>query len=123
MSTPYRPHPGAQPETLSADEFNRELRQSARLDRATVVENPLGAALVQIEEHPTYLQSRILARLMSALTYGVGQFRRAELSALDAPTLTLALALADASTAGTTPHQVWIEAVDAAGAAQLAAGG
>jgi hypothetical protein len=120
--SPYRPHPGAQPDTLSAAEFNDELRHAARLDRPMVVENPLGAALVQIEEHPTYTQSRLLARIMSALTYGVGQFRRAELSALDTKTRGLALALVDASSAGNTPREVWIEAVDAAGAAQLAAG-
>jgi hypothetical protein len=120
--SPYRPHPGALPDTLSATEFNDELRHAARLDRQVVVENPLGAALVQIEKHPAHLQSRLLARMLSALTYGVGQFRRAELSALDTQTRGLALALVDASNAGDTPREVWIEAVDAAGAAQLAAG-
>jgi len=119
---PYRSHSGAQPDTLTAEEFQRELRRSARND-GPAVENALGAAVVQIEHDPATLQSRLLARILSALTYGVGQFRRAELSAFDRPTRALALALVDARTAGTTPVEAWEHAVDAAGAAQLAAEG
>jgi hypothetical protein len=118
--SPYRSHSGAQPDTLSADEFHDELRRTARNDGAAV-ENALGAAVMQIEQDPALSQSRLLARVLSALTFGVGQFRRAELSAFDRPTRALALALVDARVAGTIPPEAWEKAVDAAGVAQLAA--
>jgi hypothetical protein len=111
---------GARPDTLTAAQFNDELRRVARLDTPLAVDNPLTAALVEIEARPFNLQSRVLARMLSALTYGAGDFRLAEISALDVPTRRIVLALSDASVAGTTPHDAWVKAVDAA---QLAASG
>ena len=108
-------------DALNAAEFPNELRQSARLDRPLVIADPLAAALAQIEQHPSFAQSRLLTRILSALTYADGTFRRAELSTLDLPTRGLALALVNSSAEGSAPREAWVKAVDAANAAQLAA--
>ena len=110
---------GSMPDSLTLDEFNRELRRDLRSDAIAAVENPLRAAVVQIEQQPLLLQSRLLARILSALAYGVGQFRCSELYALDRPTRVLALALANARAASGTAVEAWEKAVDAAGSAQL----
>jgi hypothetical protein len=124
MSTPtLRGRTGAQSDTLTALEFTEELRYAGRLDTAPAVDNPVAAALVEIEARPFNTQSRVLARMLTALTYGAGDFRVAEISALDVPTRRIVLALSDASISGTTPHEVWVKAVEAAGAAELAARG
>lgn len=111
---------GARSDTLTAVEFNDELRHVTRLDAHLTIDDPLSAALVEIEAHPYNLQSRVLSRMLSALTYGAGDFRLAEISALDVPTRRIVLALSDACVSGTTPHDAWVRAVDAA---QLAAHG
>jgi hypothetical protein len=46
-----------------------------------------------------------------------GDFRRAELAALDAPTLAVVIGLMDLRSAGTRPDRDWTEAVTAAEAA------
>jgi hypothetical protein len=106
---------------LSAAEFQDELRHSARLDRPLVIPDPLAAALTQIEQHPSFAQSRLLTRILSALTYSEGTFRRAELSTLDLPTRGLAVALVNSCAEGVAPRDAWVKTVDAANAAQLAA--
>lgn len=108
---------------LSALEFEQELRRIARLDRPLALENPLGAAVEQIARNPAYTQSRLLTRILSALTYDGGDFRRAELSALDSATRGIVIALMDACRAGTTVRAQWVSAVDAANAAQSSAEG
>jgi hypothetical protein len=62
-------------------------------------------------------------RLTAALTYQQGEFRRAEVAALDSETLAMVITLMDAHAAGTSPREEWVRAVDAANAAQLGAGG
>ena len=106
---------------LSALEFEQELRRIGRLDRAAVPQNPLAAAVEQIARNPAYTQSRLLTRILGALTYDGGEFRRAELSALDSATRAIVIALMDAYRAGTVAHAQWVSAVDAANAAQLSA--
>jgi hypothetical protein len=113
---------GAGPDALSALEFQDELRRIARLDVRASVAHPLSAAVEQIERHPAYTQSRLLTRILTALTYATGQFRQAEVATLDSPTRALVIALMDDCRAGTTPHAEWIKAVNAANAAELAAG-
>lgn len=100
-------------------EFNQELRRGLDADLVAAVADPLAAALTQIQAHPHQLQSLLLARILSALTFGVGHFRRAELFGLDRATRALVVALESASHALTMPNVMWQSAVDAAGAAQL----
>lgn len=108
-------------ELLSAARFQEELRRVARSRPGALVGNPLDAAVKRIEQNPAYTQSRLLTRILSALTYREGEFRRAEVSAFDSETLAMVITLMDAHAAGTSTREEWVCAVDAAKAAQLGA--
>ena len=108
-------------EILTAAQFQEELRRVARLDARSVAENPLAAAVLQIQTNPTFTQSRLLMRILDALTYARGEFRRAELAALDTATLRVVIALMDSLQAGTIARPKLEEAVTAAHRAQSAA--
>ena len=73
----------------------------------------------KIEKNPAFTQSRLLTRILAALTYQQGEFRRAEIASLDSETLAMVITLMDAHAAGTTTREEWICAVDLARAAQL----
>jgi hypothetical protein len=81
------------------------------------VDNPLAEAVQRIKDNPAFTQSRLLSRILTALTYQRGEFRRAEASALDSATLGIVIALINAAHAGTTARDDWINAVTAADAA------
>jgi hypothetical protein len=110
-------------EVLSFARFLEELRRVARFRRAPPIGDPLDAAVRRIENNPAFAQSRLLTRILSALAYQQGQFRRAEVAMLDAETLGMVIALMDVCAAGTTSREEWICAVDLANAAQAGAGG
>ena len=110
-------------DVLTAMQFQQELRRAARLDAPCVLENPLAEAVQQIQKHPMHTQSRLLTRILDALTYARGDFRRAEVSALDSPTRAIVIALMDSISRGTTARTKWEEAVNSANLAQFAAGG
>jgi len=110
-------------ELLSAARFQEELRRVSRLCPRLPVGDPLAAAVRRIEQNPAFTQSRLLTRILSALIYQNGEFRRAEVAALDAQTLAMVISLMDAHAAGTSTREEWVCAVDAAKAAQLGAGG
>jgi hypothetical protein len=115
--------PGAT-ELLSAVRFQEELRRVARFFRSRVsVGDPLDATVRKIEQNPAFTQSRLLTRILVALTYQQGEFRRAEISALDADTLAMVITLMDVHAAGTSTREEWVRAADAANAAQLGVGG
>ena len=115
--------PGAT-ELLSAVRFQEELRRVARFFRSRLpVGDPLDAMVRKIEQNPAFTQSRLLTRILAALTYQQGEFRRAEISALDAETLAMVVTLMDVHAAGTSAREDWVRAADAAKAAQLGAGG
>jgi len=109
-------------ETLSVVEFQDELRHIARFDGPSTIDNPLSAAVAQIERNPAFTQSRLLTRILSALATGDGDFRRAELATLDTATRKIVIALMDAARAGTATPAQWGKAVDTAHAAEVAAG-
>ena len=117
-----RPAAGAI-ELLSIPRFLEELRRVARFRPRVTVGDPLDAAVKKIEKNPAYTQSRLLTRILSALTYQQGEFRRAEVAALDSETLAMVITLMDAHAAGTSTREEWICAVDLAKAAQAGAGG
>lgn len=117
-----RPAAGAT-ELLSATRFQEELRRVARFGSRILVGDPLAAAVRKITQNPAFTQSRLLARMLSALTYQKGEFRRAEVAAFDSETLAMAIALMDAHTAGTSTRDEWKCAVDRAIAAQDGVGG
>ena len=106
---------------LSALRFQEELRRVTRFRVHPPVGDPLDAAVRRIEQNPAYAQSRLLTRMLSALTYQLGEFRRAETAAFDSETLAMVISLMDAHAAGTATHEQWVHAVDAAIAAQAGA--
>ena len=110
-------------ELLSISRFQEELRRAARYCPRLPSGEPLAAAVRKIQQNPAFAQSRLLTRILSALTYQQGEFRRAEAAALDLDTLSIVITLMDACSAGTLAREDWIHAVDAANAAQFAAGG
>ena len=95
----------------------------ARYRPSAPIGDPLDAAVRRIEKNPAFTQSRLLTRILAALTYQQGEFRRAETAALDSETLAIVISLMDAHAAGTTTREEWICAVDLANAAELGAGG
>ena len=110
-------------ELLSIPRFLDELRHVTRFRSSPPIGDPLDAAVRRIENNPAFAQSRILTRLLSALTYERGEFRRAEVAAFDSETLAMAIALMDAHIAGTSTREEWKGAVDRAIAAQDGVGG
>lgn len=110
-------------EMLSAIQFQAEVRRAIRFRSQPVVGNPLAEAVKKIEQNPAFTQSRLLTRILTALTYQRGEFRRAEIAALDSETLAMVITLMDAYASGTSARDEWVRAVGAAEAAQLGAGG
>lgn len=108
-------------DSLSIPRFLEELRRVARFRTGPPIGDPLDAAVKQIEKNPAFTQSRLLTRILAALTYQQGEFRRAEIAALDSETLAMVITLMDAHAAGTSTREEWVCAVDAAKAAQLGA--
>lgn len=104
-------------ELLSAVEFQGELRRAGRFCSPSPAGDPLVAVLNAVEQNPACVQSRVLTRVLAALTYQSGEFRRADVSALDTVALKLAIALMDAFVAGIPVREEWIRTADAASAA------
>lgn len=108
-------------EMLSIARFLEELRHVARFRSGPPIADPLDAVVRQIKKNPAFTQSRLLARLLGALTCQEGEFRRAEVAAFDADMLLLALALMQARAAATFKRDEWINAVESTRAAVLGA--
>ena len=108
---------GANGDVMSALQFQKELRHVARYDHRPPVQNALAVAVQRIVENPALSQSRLLSRILTALTYDRGEFRRAEASAFDTVTLGIVISLMDVARAGTTDRDDWVNAVTACDAA------
>jgi hypothetical protein len=115
-------HAAEATEVLSAVRFQEELRRVTRFRVHPPVGDPLDAAVKRIEQHPAYAQSRLLARMLVAISYGRGEFRRAEIAAFDSETLALIMLLIDSHASGASTREEWVRAVDAATAAQCGVG-
>jgi hypothetical protein len=72
----------------------------------------LAATVQNVTANPDFAQSRLLSRILRALTDGSGEFRRAEVSALDAPGLRLVVALLNAAVAGAHTRADWLHAAN-----------
>lgn len=108
--------PGAT-ELLSAVGFQEELRRVVRYRTSPPIGDPLDAAVRRITQNPAFTQSRLLARVLTALLYREGEFRRAELATFDSDTLAMVIALMDAHAAGTSSREEWVRAANDAKAA------
>jgi hypothetical protein len=105
---------------LSVQQFEQELRRAARFVPQVAVTDPLQALIQKIVEHPAHTESRLLTRLLGALTCQHGEFRLAEAAVFDARTLALAVGLLDMRRTGNVSDAQLRLAVDTASAAQLA---
>jgi hypothetical protein len=105
-------------ELLSIIQFQDELRRAGRFCPRPPITGALVAVVHKIQQNPAYTQSRLLTRLLAALTYQEGEFRRAEAAAFDVDSLAIAVTLMDEYAAGTCAREDWIRAVDTARAAQ-----
>lgn len=108
-------------EALSAAQFHEELRRAGRFYSPPLTINPLDETLKLVKKNPATVQSRLLTRVLAALTYQSGEFRSADVSALDAAALTLVISLMDACIAGTSTREEWIRTTEAAQAAEASA--
>lgn len=104
---------------LSAARFQEELRRIARYSTRVLTGDPLEVAVTKVKLNPAFTQCRLLARVLTALAYQKGEFRRAELAAFDSETLVLVIALMDAHAAATSTREKWIDAVAQAETALL----
>jgi len=93
------------------------LRQVVEYRPQATAADPLQSAVDQIANNPAFSQSRLLMRILVALTSGEGEFRRAEIAALDATTLALVIVLLDLHAVGILPAEHWARAVEQAKAA------
>lgn len=105
-------------DVVSAAEFFVMLRQTLLLREHTGIADPLQQTVDQISANPAFAQSRLLKRILVALTSG-GDFRRAETTSLDASTHALVLALLDLRQEGARSQQDWSDAIVAVEAASL----
>ena len=108
-------------ELIGPAQFQEELRHVLRFREHPAIADPLASALRRINANPAFAQSRLLTRILVALTYKEGAFRRAEIGALDAETFAMVITLMDAYGSGAAPHSAWEAAVASARAAELGA--
>ena len=105
-------------ELLSVARFQEELRLGVQALVPPALSSALAEVIKSIELNPAFAQSRLLARVLSALLSQAGEFRRAEVLALDSKTRALVIALMDAFAAGVPGREEWQRAADSATAAQ-----
>jgi hypothetical protein len=105
-------------ELLSIAQFQEELRRATRFCPRPAVLHALAAVVQKIERNPAHAESRLLTRILAALTYQEGRFRRAEAATLDVASLQLAVTLMDEHAAGTSAREDWVRAVNSTMAAQ-----
>lgn len=99
--------------------FEEELRRLARFTSKAALEDPLAAIVAKIVQNPAYTESRLLTRLLNALSDQKGEFRLAEAAVFGTATLGLIVRLLDSrGTGGVSDSQCRV-AVEAANAAQL----
>ena len=104
-------------ELLSGPEFLESLRHVVGFLDHKPAADPLALVVERIVKAPAVSQSRLLLRILIALVHARGEFRRAEIAALDAATLALVIHLMDLRSAGTRSEHEWADAATAAEAA------
>src|SRR4051812_9288541 len=70
--------PTADKSVLSLPQFEEKLRHVGRFGASALLQNPLEAAVGQINGGPALTQSRLLRRVLQALCATQGEFRYAE---------------------------------------------
>jgi hypothetical protein len=100
---------------LSIDQFESELRRFTQSRPVVQVAEPLERAVKLIEQNPALSGSRLLLRILSALSGRHAEFRYAEVGSLDSGAISLVMQLMEARRSGTTTLEAWRQAADRAG--------
>jgi len=116
-ATPDESRAAAARELLSGEQFIARLRESVQFRPRHGSADSLRDVVEQIVRNPAFVQSRLLQRILVALTLGTGEFRVAEVSALDARTAALVMALVELRVAGDRSESDWTAATATAAAA------
>ena len=87
-------------ELISAVQFQDEMQREARSHHLASVEDPLGKLIAKIEGGPAFAQSRLLTRILVALSERSGTFRRADLMLLAMDSLGVVNSLLEGHAAG-----------------------
>ena len=111
--------PRTQPALMSLQQFQQELRRLARFGSKAGAEDPLAWILETIVQNPAFSESRLLTRLLTAVTYQTGEFRFAEAAVFHSKTLAMIVSFLDMRLGGSLSDARCRLAVEAAGAAQL----
>lgn len=101
---------------LSLDQFESELRRFTHSRPVIPVAEPLDRVLKLIEPNPALSRSRLLVRILSALSGRHAQFRYAEVASLDSATISIVMQLMEARRGGATAQKEWLEAAEKANA-------
>lgn len=101
---------------LSLDQFESELRRFTQSRPVIPVAEPLDRVLKLIEPNPALSRSRLLVRILSALSGRHAEFRYAEVASLDSATISIVMQLMEARRGGATAQQDWVHAADKANA-------
>ncbi len=114
------PDPAAEAlEQQSFMSFQDALRHLTRFMTGTALENPLDVAAKRIESNPAFAQSRLLTRLLAAMSIQRGEFRLEEISVFDKDTLSVIVALLNTHDTGAATPADWQSAVNRAQTAQF----
>ncbi|MBI3917572.1 MAG: hypothetical protein HY322_11265 [Betaproteobacteria bacterium] len=103
---------------LSIDQFEAELRRFTHSRPVIPVADPLDRAVKLIEQNPAQSRSRLLVRILSALSGRPAEFRYAEVGSLDSGAISIVMQLMDARRSGATTKEDWLRAADKANACQ-----
>jgi hypothetical protein len=101
---------------LSLDQFESELRRFTQSRPVVPVAEPLDRVLKLIEPNPALSRSRLLVRILSALSGRNGEFRYAEVASLDSATISIVVQLMEARRSGGTAEKEWLRAAEKANA-------
>src|SRR4051812_8871569 len=85
----------SQSAVIPVSEFQDELRRLARYSRSATPEDPLAAIVQRIVQNPAFSESRLLTRLLAAVTSQHGDFRLAEAAVFHSQTLALIVSFLD----------------------------
>ena len=107
---------------MPIQQFQAELRRIARFTPRASAEDALTAIVDKVVQHPAFSESRLLARLLTAITYERGEFRLAEAAVFDSDTLALIVSFLDGLSAGSVSDAQCQRAVASVEAAQLTVG-
>ena len=95
---------------LSIDQFEHELLRFTHSRPFVPVADPLDRIVKLIEDNPAFTSSRLLVRLLAALSGKSETFRHAEVGSLDSGTISTVVQLMQARRTGTPAADVWTRA-------------